>query len=55
MSRHATSIQDGGITISDEQTQEAFSDLFDGLLDDMTSLFDPKEKKKRQKQKRKGR
>jgi hypothetical protein len=52
LSQHATQIQDGGITISDEKTQEAFTDLFDGMLDDMTSLFDPKEKKKRQKRKK---
>ena len=53
LSSHATLIQEGGITISDEQTQEAFSDLYDGLLDDMTSLFDPKAKRMRQKQKKK--
>ncbi|UCE12238.1 MAG: hypothetical protein JSV04_08525, partial [Candidatus Heimdallarchaeota archaeon] len=42
LSRHAASIQETGIEISEEKTQEAFGDLFDGMLDDMTSLFDPK-------------
>ena len=53
LSQHATAIQDGGITLSDEQTQEAFGDLYDGILDDMTTLFDPKVKRKRMKQKKK--
>ncbi len=52
LSQHAAMIQDEGITLSDEQSQEAFGDLFDGMLDDMTSLFDPKEKRKRMKQKK---
>ena len=50
LSQHAALIQDT-TTISEEKTQEAFTDLFDGLLDDMTSLMDPKERKKRQKKK----
>ncbi|MHA2108128.1 MAG: hypothetical protein ACW99R_10520 [Candidatus Hodarchaeales archaeon] len=53
LSQHAATIQNEGITLSDEQSQEAFGDLFDGILDDMTSLFDPKEKKKRMKEKKK--
>lgn len=53
LSRHAASIQESGVEISEEKTQEAFGDLFDGMLDDMTSLFDPKVKKERMKQKKK--
>ncbi|MHA2138796.1 MAG: hypothetical protein ACW98G_13025, partial [Candidatus Hodarchaeales archaeon] len=53
LSQHAATIQNEGIILSDEQSQEAFGDLFDGILDDMTSLFDPKEKKKRMKEKKK--
>jgi hypothetical protein len=49
LSSHANQIQSDGITISDEKTQEAFADIFDGMLDDMESLFDPKERKKRMK------
>ncbi len=52
LSQHAATIQEGGIALSDEQSQEAFGDLYDGLLDDMESLFDPKEKRKRMKQKK---
>jgi len=50
LSHQATLIQDT-TSISEEKTQEAFTDLFDGLLDDMTSLMDPNERKKRQKKK----
>ena len=53
LSQHAAVIQDEGVTLSDEQSQEAFGDLYDGILDDMTSLFDPKEKRKRMKEKKK--
>lgn len=53
LSRHATSIQETtSVEISDEKTQEAFGDLFDGLLDDMTSLMDPKERERRKKEKK---
>ena len=53
LSRHAANIQESGVEISEEKTQEAFGDLFDGMLDDMTSLFDPKVKKERMKKKKK--
>ncbi len=53
LSRQATNIQQGDITISEVKTKDAFGDIFDGMMDDMTSLFDPKEKKKRQKEKKK--
>ena len=50
LSSHAASVQETAtVEISDEKTQEAFGDLFDGMLDDMTSLMDPKERKKRKK------
>ncbi len=52
LSRQAMIIQQGDITISEAKTKEAFGDIFDGMLDDMTSLFDPKEKRKRQKNKK---
>jgi len=53
LSRQAMNIQKGDITISEVKTKDAFGDIFDGMLDDMTSLFDPKEKKKREKMKKK--
>ncbi|MHA2248093.1 MAG: hypothetical protein ACXADY_24305 [Candidatus Hodarchaeales archaeon] len=54
LSRHAKAVQDTAtVEISEEKTQEAFGDLFDGLLDDMTSLMDPKERGKREKEKKK--
>ena len=49
LSSQARTIQQGDITISEDKTKDAFSNIFDGMMDDMTSLFDPKEKKKRQK------
>ena len=49
LSSQAMTIQQGDITISEDKTKDAFSNIFDGMMDDMTSLFDPKEKKKRQK------
>jgi hypothetical protein len=49
LSSQAMNIQQGDITIPEDKTKDAFSDIFDGMMDDMTSLFDPKEKKKRQK------
>jgi hypothetical protein len=56
LSRHAASVQESAtVEISEEKTQEAFGDLFDGLLDDMTKLMDPTEREKRQKEKRKKR
>ncbi len=51
--RHAARIQEGGVEISEEKTQDAFIDLFDGMLEDMTSLMDPKERMKRKKAKKK--
>ena len=54
LSRHAASVQETTtVEISEEKTQEAFGDLFDGLLDDMTKLMDPTEREKRQKEKKK--
>ena len=54
LSRHAASVQETAtVDISDEKTQEAFGDLFDGLLDDMTKLMDPAEREKREREKRK--
>jgi tetratricopeptide (TPR) repeat protein len=47
--RQAMNIQQGDIKISEEKTKDAFGDIFDGMMDDMTSLFDPKVKKTRQK------
>ncbi|MFX1284257.1 MAG: hypothetical protein ACFFB5_11410 [Promethearchaeota archaeon] len=56
LSRHAASVQETAtVKISKEKTQEAFTDLFDGLLDDMTSLMDPKEREKREKEKKRKR
>jgi len=56
LSRHAASVQETAtVEISEEKTQEAFTDLFDGLLDDMTSLMDPKERERRKKEKKKRR
>jgi hypothetical protein len=56
LSRHAASVQESStVEISDEKTQDAFGDLFDGLLDDMTSLMDPEERERRKKEKRKKR
>ncbi|MFX1538846.1 MAG: hypothetical protein ACFFDI_32055, partial [Promethearchaeota archaeon] len=53
LSRHAASVQETAtVEISEEKTQEAFGDLFDGLLDDMTKLMDPTEREKRQKKKK---
>ncbi len=53
LSSHAASVQETTtVELSDEKTQEAFGDLFDGLLDDMTSLLDPKEREKRKKGKK---
>jgi len=51
LSNHASQIQSSGVEISEEKTQEAFADLFDGLLDDMTELMDPKKRKERQQKK----
>ncbi|MFX0152645.1 MAG: hypothetical protein ACFFAJ_17815, partial [Candidatus Hodarchaeota archaeon] len=51
LSSHATKIESSGVEISEEKTQEAFADLFDGLLDDMTELMDPKKRKERQQRK----
>ncbi|MHA2306459.1 MAG: hypothetical protein ACXACU_13830, partial [Candidatus Hodarchaeales archaeon] len=53
LSQHAAKIQDSGVEISEDKTQDAFGDLFDGMLEDMTSLMDPKERMKRQKRKKK--
>jgi hypothetical protein len=53
LSQHAAKIQDSGVKISEDKTQDAFGDLFDGMLEDMTSLMDPKERMKRQKGKKK--
>ncbi|MFX1517719.1 MAG: hypothetical protein ACFFC6_15555, partial [Promethearchaeota archaeon] len=54
LSRHAASVQETStVEISEEKTQEAFGDLFDGLLDDMTKLMDPAEREKRAKKKKK--
>lgn len=51
LSRHASSIQETStVEISDEKTQEALGDLFDGMLDDMTSLMDPTERERRKKE-----
>ncbi|MFW9904096.1 MAG: hypothetical protein ACFFFH_07185 [Candidatus Thorarchaeota archaeon] len=56
LSRHAASVQETAtVEISEEKTQEAFGDLFDGLLDDMTKLMDPAEREKRQKEKKRKR
>ena len=53
LSSHAARVQETAtVDISDEKTQEAFGDLFDGMLDDMTSLLDPKEREKRKKRKK---
>ncbi|MFX0183592.1 MAG: hypothetical protein ACFE95_10970 [Candidatus Hodarchaeota archaeon] len=51
LSNHASQIQSSGVVISEEKTQEAYTDLFDGLLDDMTELMDPKKRKERQQKK----
>ncbi|MFX0171918.1 MAG: hypothetical protein ACFE9L_08360, partial [Candidatus Hodarchaeota archaeon] len=51
LSSQATKIERSGVEISEEKTQEAFADLFDGLLDDMTELMDPKKRKERQQRK----
>ncbi|MFX0015687.1 MAG: hypothetical protein ACFFB2_12195 [Promethearchaeota archaeon] len=54
LSNHAAVIQETStVEISEEKTQEAFVDLFDGLLDDMTKLMDPEEREKRRKEKKK--
>ncbi len=56
LSSHAASVQETStVEISDEKTQDAFGDLFDGLLDDMTSLMDPLERERRKKEKGKKR
>ncbi len=56
LSNHAKAVQDTAtVEISEEKTQEAFGDLFDGLLDDMTGLMDPKERERREKEKKKKR
>ncbi len=53
LSSHAASVQETStVELSDEKTQEAFGDLFDGMLDDMASLLDPKEREKRKKGKK---
>lgn len=54
LSNHAKAVQDTAtVELSEEKTQEAFGDLFDGLLDDMTGLMDPKERERRGKEKKK--
>ena len=57
LNKHITKTQEGNIKISEEVTQEAFGDLFDGMLDEMTALMDPSKRKakEKQKQKKKGR
>jgi len=52
LSNQATKIQEGGVEFSEEKTQDAFGDLFDGMLEDMTSLMDPKKRMKRRKGKK---
>ncbi|MHA1974336.1 MAG: hypothetical protein ACTSW1_15155 [Candidatus Hodarchaeales archaeon] len=51
LSKHASSIQES-THISEEKTSDAFGDIFDSMLDDMTSLMDPKKRKKRFKKKK---
>lgn len=52
LSQHAAKIQGSGVEISEDKTQDAFGDLFDGMLEDMTSLMDPSKRKKKQKKKK---
>lgn len=54
LSNQASLIQDGGVKISEEKAQEAYGDIFDGLLDDMTSFLDDPERRKKREKKKKG-
>lgn len=47
LSNLASSIQKRrGVEMTEDQASEAYGDLFDGLLDDMTDFMDPKKRKK---------
>jgi len=54
LSNQAGLIEEGGVKISEEKAQDAYGDIFDGLLDDMTSFLDDPIRRKEREKKKKG-